>query len=409
MPGAKSKTKSYFSGDAVSYNGRIVAASINMGGRLEIFVLEKGKLNKRAEINSFRAKFGGFENFNSVVLNKENGSLYAYTTDGRYIYKYDLSDFNSPVLAKQTKDNSWDWFKGIGKFDNRIFTIGTKGVKIWDYNFNIIDNYAILNNFPYNIQFSNKGNFIFNIGSRTIDIFDSRLRQIVSSIDFKSNEGAHNRTVYNDSEEGTIYLADDEALKVFDFEGRLLAKFKHISNLGYDVGQSAASKDYLYFSDGYGIVKIDKRTMEPVKWAYTLNLGEKNGWAMGMKIISDELTERIVVFNNSAILVLDDNLKLLGHYKASEEEDLAPQESLFLSFDKKRAASGSNISLRGGGFVPGENLIINFAGQKTELAADKNGRFITVLSVPSVKPGGYDIKATGKITGLSYSIGFEIE
>lgn len=407
VPAAKSRVKSYYSGDAIAYQGKVIVGSVNMGG-LEIFQLSGKELKRVNKLRSFRASFGGFEDFNSVVFNEEGGRLYAYLTDGRYLYKYDISNPSTPSLVNQVKDNSWDWFMGVTKTNGKIVTIGTKGVKIWDAAMQIIDSYNIKNiNYPNNINLSERGDFIFNTESSTVSIFDTKTRQIVSSFNILNNE-THNRKIYNDSVQSLIYVCDDEALKAFTFDGRLTAKFKHISNLGYEVAKSQINSQVLYFSDGYGIVKINKADLKPISWINTLNLGEKNGWAMGLKTIKNGVSENIVIFNNSNIIVLDSNLKLLGSAKATEVDE-SPTEGLSLSADKTRAGVNSYISLHGTGYVPNENLTISFAGQNWEITADNQGRFTKIIQAPNVLPVRTDIKVTGKVSGLSYSLGFQIE
>jgi hypothetical protein len=108
------------------------------------------------------------------------------------------------------------------------------------------------------------------------------------------------------------------------------------------------------------------------------------------------------------ILALNENLDLLDSYEARECEE--PQiQPLYLSLDKNRASANSQVSVNGGGFGPNENIIIELAGEKFNSSTDKYGEFRRIISVPDVSSKMYDIKATGEVSRLTYSINFLIE
>ncbi|MBI4812661.1 hypothetical protein HY798_04505 [Candidatus Falkowbacteria bacterium] len=404
-PAGYGKTKSYYSGDAISYNGEIVISSVNMGGA-EIFKLAGGKITKTAEINSPEARYAGGGDFYEMVFNEEGGRLYAYMVDGRYLYKYDVTSSDSPALTAKTKDNSWDWFLNLDRVGGNIMTIGTRGLKIWNSEMEVINSYNAVNDYYRNIQISPSGNYLFNIDNDVLKIIDADSREEKTNIDLNINE-KHNRKLLIDENEGAISVVDDRELAKYNFSGKLIKSFKHISNLGYDT-DGLAGKDHFYFSDGVGVVKMDKEKLTPVKWIYTSSLGGGNGWAMRLKVVNLAGKEKIIVFNNSSIIALNDNLKMEAFFRATEKDE-GPTEGLRLSVDKSRAPGGSLVSLRGGGFGQNENLEIDFAGEKTEAKADSKGEFTKVIETPRVDAGGYDIKVIGKNSGLSYNLGFYIE
>lgn len=405
-PKAQSQTKSYYSGDAIIYHGSLIVGSVNLG-RLELFKLEGKKLVKAADIKAVAGpELIGGSDFFDLVFNREGEKLYVYTANGRAIYKYDISDLNQPALVNKIIDNSWDHFLGLGKADDKILSFGTKGIKLWNQAGEIIDAYNLTNKHFYSINFNDSSNYLFNIDNDILKIFDKSGRRFIAGSTLAVND-EHNRKSFNDRILSRLYLVDDRALRMFDLNGSLLKSFKHISRQGYDVA-GLVGENHLYFSDGYGVVKFSKEDLEPLSWAYTTNLGGANGWAMGLKVLSQDGQDRLVVFNNDSIIVLDEKLKLISSVPLIEE-DKEPQENLFLALDKNRAAANSLVSLRGGGYAANEDLTITFAGRSYAARTDKNGRFITVISVPNVLPGGADIKVAGKYSGLSYSIGFSIE
>jgi len=128
---------------------------------------------------------------------------------------------------------------------------------------------------------------------------------------------------------------------------------------------------------------------------------------MGLEVVGGAGEEKIINFNNSAILVFDKNLKLLDSFKAYEERE-DPIEKLFLNTNIKIAAPGANVVLSGGGFGLNEDLKINFAGKKYDAKTDDNGRFMKVLEVPAILPNMVDIKVDGQQSTLTYSISFKI-
>jgi len=406
IPPAQSKVKSYYSGDAIIYQGSLIVGSVNMG-QLELFRLEGKNLIKVAQIRSLaNPKLSGSSDFFDLIFSQERNKLYVYSANGWSVYKYNITDLAHPSLVNKLTDNSWDYFLGLGKADDKILTYGTKGIKLWNYDGQVVDSYNLTNKYPYNINFNDNSDYLFNLDNNILKIFDKKSRKFISQTFLIVNED-HNRKSFNDSILSRLYLVDDGSLKMFSLNGSLIKSFKHISNKGYDVA-GAVDKNYLYFSDGKGVVKFSKEDLKPIDWAYTTDLGGKNGWAMGLKALNQDGQDRLVIFNNNSILVLDENLELIS-FSPATEEDKQPQENLFLALDKNRATSNSLISLHGGGYAMNEELIITFANRVYSAKTAGNGRFTTIISVPNVLPTSADIKVVGKYSGLSYSIGFTIE
>ena len=63
--------------------------------------------------------------------------------------------------------------------------------------------------------------------------------------------------MYFDQYENSLYLADDMSVKKIGLDGSLRATFEHLGYPGYDV--SSIGNEYLYFANGLGIVKLNKR------------------------------------------------------------------------------------------------------------------------------------------------------
>lgn len=407
MPGVNSRTKPYYSGDAIVYKNQVIVASTNMGA-LEFFSLNDGKLTRESIVKDINPQNSVVNDFYNLDFSQEDGRLYAYAVDGRYLYKYDVSNVAQPVQIKKIKDNSYDYFLGVKKVGSRLYTIGTKGVKLWNGDFQVIDSFKIYTSHPNNLVFDDEGRFIYNTTEKGLEVFDTKERKNVvkASLDIKEN---HDRKSFYQVNDGRIFLVDDNSLKEFNYGGKLLHEYKHGSSLGYYV-DGRADQNHLYFSSGNKVVKFSKDDLNIIKTIQTQNMGALGGWAVGLRVIGDSLNEKVVVFNTSGILVLDKNLSLLGSFKATEE-NLKPIESLSLNLDKTTAAANSQVSVRGNGFGLNEELLIEFAGNKTTARTDQNGRFTQIVTVPVVSPNNTntDIKVTGKVSKLTYSIGFKVQ
>jgi len=405
QPG-QSRIRAYSHGKAAYYNGQVVIVTTNMS-YAEFFVLENGYLRRTAVIQPQPDRWSRELNFFDADFNVENGRLYAYTAEGRYFSKYDVSNPDNPILVKSVKDNSWDWFTGVEIFGRYVATVSNKWTKIYNYDLMVIDAYEVKSPHPDNVKFSPNGDQIFQIADGQLKIYNRRDRQVTAARDFLLEDYQKN-AIYNDSLNGALYLVDNEGLKKLSLDGRIDKIFYHTSNLGYDAAGTAGSP-YVYFSDGIGVVKMNKNTMEPVAWEYTTTAPLDNGWAAGLEAVMTDQGEIIVLFNSSCLAVYDGNLRLLDYF-ASSEEDLRPAEGLFLKTDKNRSAAGGQIFLRGGGFGIREPLTIKFESSITKIYSDEQGRFNEIITVPVVeKPLATEIKVSGADSRLHYSLGFFIE
>lgn len=405
MNPTESKTKPYYSGDSVSYKGKLYVGTTNTG-KFELFALNGNQLD---EVVTIQATDIGNTEFVDSLFEKANGNLYVYLVNGRYLYKYDISYPEVPTVVLKLKDNSWDWLARVEKVNGNLVTVGSKGVKVWNSDYQVIDSYSMVNNKNLgSIKFSSDGKMILNM-QENLDVYSTASRAKVSEYSIASNDANTSRSISSDSNLGLVYLVDDKSLKAVDFKGNVKKEFRHISTTGYDVIDST-DPNYLYFSDGIGIVKIDKETFKAVDWSFTTNDSPSGSWAMGLTSAYDNTGEKVVIFNGSNILVLDQNLNKVAVYMAIEKETRA-LESLSLVIDKNFAGANSKVAIHGTGYAAGENLKITFNKVLVaNVAADENGRYETMITVPNVKgPLLTDIKVTGESSKKTYSTSFRIE
>lgn len=400
----QSQIQSYYSGDAVSFYNQLYVATTDTGS-LEIFKLADKDLRRLVAVKPPQNIFEQ-NDFGDVKLVVDNGRLLAYAISESTLYKYELQSDSRLNLLASRKNTYWEWYKQVDLLGDNIVTISDQGVKIWNTEImDVIDSLPVTNTTnAYNIS-ANNNNYLLNIENNKLSVFSRETRAVYKDIavNFKSESG--NRRAYQD-EEYNLYIVDDYYAKKFDMSGRLLGSFRHLDYDGYDINASGHT-DYIYFSNGLGVVKLEKQNMTLVDSQNTTGYGGPRGWAMGLQTVYQG-GDKLVLFNNNAIIVMNDKLELLASYTARELEELAPQESLFLRLDHNLASPDSQVILTGGGFLPGETLIFDFGGTKTYGLSDHRGRFSEELTVPTLDPGRYDIKVTGENSGLHYSIDFTI-
>lgn len=398
-----SKPKSYYSGDAINFQDQLYLGTTNTGS-LEIWRLENKELLSLSKIRPLNERFGTYDNFYDLKFVIETDRLFVYAVNGFSIYKYEIAgDKLSLVFNK--KNTYWEWYNRIDKFGDRLVTISERGVKIWNDQPDVVNSYDYFNKeTPYNIRAYND-RYILNVQDNSLQIFNRDNRQLLRSISVNYRNSLGNRQVYQD-ENDDLYIVDDYYAKKFNMNGELLGSFQHLNYDGYDVSASDYN-DYIYFSNGVGVVKLNKNTMKQVDYAWTTSLGGAESWAMGIKTVYLN-GDKLVVFNNSNILILDDNLNKIAQVRADEEDNSYSLENLYLNIDKNAGTPGMTITLNGGGYLPNEKIKILFAGQENLSQVDSRGRFNKTLIVPDVKPGGVDIKVDGVDSKLTYSISFKV-
>ena len=403
----QTKTKSYYSGDAINFNDELYITSAN-SGNIEVLKLDNNNLKLIAKIKNYNAKYNRYDEFVDSKLSVENNQLFVYASSGFSLSKYEIVNDNSFVLISSEQNTSWEWYSRIDKFGDNIVTISDKGINIWNKDLQVINAYSLSNlSNPYNIR-SNGQNLILNVQDNHLTVYDKSVRANLVSIPLNYQDSVGNRQSYID-QDNNLYVIDDYYAKKFNLDGKLLASFAHIDQPGFDVSGSGSS-NFVYFSNGSGVVKLNKDTLKEGAFAWTGALGGVRGWAMGLKVV-DVNGDKVVVFNNSNILVLNSNLKKIASYTATEESAASSLENLSLLTDHNSATPAANIELSGTGYFPNEKLAINFAGTKSNSLADEHGRFTQNLIVPDIANAsstGVDIKVDGENSKLSYSISFTI-
>ena len=409
LKAGQSKTKSYYSGDAIEYNGQLVIGSANTGS-LEIFKFVDGKLINAVKLAAPLDAEVRSHTYNDVVFNQEGGQLYVYASAGSTLYKYDFSDLSNLSLINSVRDTTWDWLGHLDKGEGRIISAGSKATKILNYDLQVVDSFPVVNaSNPYNVRLA--GRFIFNFNGVNLDIFDRDWRQIKNSLPVTANIATGNKQVYFDAPANMLYVLDDARLARMNPDGDVYKTLSHDSRFGYDVVPSAIDNNYIYIANGNSVAKLNKNDFTFAAGFENRDLKISSSWAMGLKLVPTAKGEVLVVFNNSNILVLDKNLKPLATVLATEDE-ARPQslEALSLTVNQGSGQVWDEITVNGSGFQPGEDITLAFAEVNYQAQADDSGRFSAAVLVPASAQGQGTvvIKAQGQKSNLTYSTTFNV-
>jgi hypothetical protein len=177
-PAVQSRTKPYFSGEAINYQNQIYFATTNTGV-LELFKVANNRILK---INSLNSVDLGRPDFFDLAFNQEGSRLYIYLVNGQYLYKYDISDPGNFVLTNKIKDNSGDQFYGLGKATDEIATIGTKGIKIWNHELLVVNSYKNIIKYSEGFKFSKEANYLINTNEGRLTVIDATFRDNILDV-----------------------------------------------------------------------------------------------------------------------------------------------------------------------------------------------------------------------------------
>lgn len=407
----KTDYRAYYSGDAVNYQGNLIIASTDSGS-LEVFKLNGNFLERVQKFKAPNSPLDKTDEFSSVKLNVESGRLFAYATSAYTLYKYDLSDVSKPVLFAKQKNTYYEWYQRVDKFGSYIVTVSDKNIRLWKIDNNtldVVDSFKVENNVASAVRFDASGRYITTINQdNLLRIFDTKTRETIASFPVNYKNSKTQRKTYFDPIAKQIFVFDDYYLKSFDLTGKLLVSYPNSSVNGYAV-EPAGDYSYVYVVNGDSIMKLSKANFRNGLKISARSVGA-NGFAMGLKYVDMIGQDRLVVFNGGTISVLNSSLDKIASIGAiSETLKPEPKEKLALSFDYYKGTPGATVNLSGAGYLPNEEIKINFGGQITKITANSQGRFSKSLIVPESGREIIDAKVDGLSSGLTYSITFNVQ
>ncbi|MEI8361261.1 MAG: hypothetical protein WCG01_03975 [bacterium] len=391
------KNLAYYSNDAVIYRGQLIVASTDMG-QLELFQGTNNDLKIAKTITSFDTTYGNFDSFYSAALKIEEGKLYAFAVDGRYLYKYDVSNLKKPVLVSKIKDNSGNYLVQVKVVNDKLLTIGSKTLQVWNSRLEVVDSYDNFGKDYYNYNFTPQGHYAITINEGKLKIFNTKTRLGVNEIKLPAINGGNRRAMTRGD---YIYLVSDKSINKINLEGKVVKSQVHGAKNGYDVVPAKGGKTG-YYSTGNKIVKFDLVTLKTVKTV------KVNFWAMGLKNVTTATGEYLVVAGADYLVVFDRNLQEVGRIK-SNQTAVRSGDKLSLKTNVTHAVSGKEIKLSGEGFALNEMVEVQFAGVNFTAKTNDSGAFVQKIKVPMHAPGVVDLTVKGKVSKINYSTTFKID
>lgn len=406
----RSNSLSYYNGDAVNYRGNLFVATVNTGAA-EIFKLNGRQLQRIFDFKQYNGAYATNEDFSSIVLNVENGHLFAYTTNAYTLYKYDLSDLQNPILVDKRTNTYYEWYSRVAKFGSHIVTVSNRNITIWNHDMQAINSVklGLVDNLN-NIAFDNTGHFIYYIQDGKINIYDIEARQLIGQtavLNFYKNNDNHQ--LASDMSNNQLVAIDNYFLKKYDGQGNLLTAVRNPGS-GADAALIPDTGTNYYFSTGDTIIRSDQKNLKINKTVNSYALGGADSWAMNLQYVNNNGQDWLVIFDNSNILVLDKNLNKIAQATLTKRNDNqeTATENLWLRLDHMAGATGATINVAGGGYWPNEKLQFNLANTNIFGQADSQGRFKQAIVIPAATIGGHDIKVSGLDSSSTYSISFTV-
>jgi hypothetical protein len=307
----RASSKTYYDGDAIAYRDKIVIGSTNMNG-LEVFVVEGKSVKRIIAMHTFEYTYGGGKDFTDLGLRQEDDRLYLYATNGRSLFKYNISDLRTAKLERTYINTFWDNMIGLKSYDDKLVTIGSNGVSLYNNNLKIIDSFKVYNNHQTNIDFGYFGKRIYSIVGNDLQIYSTTDRRFVATTTIRNLNGLNRKTW---SVGQYLYLVDDKSLLKIDLAGTIVKRQKLNGPLGFDVAGSYGN-NVAYYSNGQTVTKFKLGNLATVKTVNVNGLVKNvTNWAIGLNVVKTSQGERVIVFDNEAIVVLDANLKLIASQK----------------------------------------------------------------------------------------------
>ncbi len=432
FPMVRGEFKSFERGDSIYFNNKIIVATV-ASGDFEIFAFNDNVPERKI----FIGQDDGIlfvEKFKGVVLRVEDENLFAYLVSSRNIYKYNLTDIDRINLTLKKKLDLNINIISIDKNNKFIYSTERGRIRTWDENLNEITAYDF-NNQAINFKIANTENLIFGINEGKVFIYSISSGKILTKTDLKI-KGEKNRAIYLNEKNEEFYIVDDEFLNIINYDGDVVSKFKHASFVGYD---AFLLDNNIVFTDGIGVVILKREDITPSDWLHTETIKSGNGWAMGLNYIEE--VKKFVLFNNSEILLLDNDLSLISSVEMDRELEFDESEVVTVIENEKNEeepkieieavpvvniesevvkedvpevrieglylsgnniSSGSYIDLSGVGLMSNEDVVVSFLDEEFNIVTELDGTFKISIQVPPALPGTYNIKVVGLTSERSY-------
>lgn len=391
IPEGQSKKNVYYQSGEFLIQGDRQILMVPNGREIEFLEIAKNdKLIKLREINALG------DPYNALIRENQTGT-YAIVLEGDFVVQYDISDLSQIKVVKKMGPywKHYDYYYDIAPFrGNRFLTAGEKGITIWN-----ADTLTVMEK-AYEkktraVESYNES--IYAISDEGAIIFNAEREKI---IDPYIRIGEHRHQIFV-NDEGIGYFPGDDALKL-----RTYTSYKNMPHPSPAGNAAAGFNGIVYFANGWDVYKLDK-DLNLIK---NITASRKSGeWSSGLKTVDLDQGKRVIVFNGSDILLLNEDLKILDEYSytPSNAEILS---SKTMKISPRHGGPKQPVMVAGSGFWPGETVNLYVGVRKYELRANDAGDVFKMAEVPEdAKIGKTNILMSGTQSGFSHSAVFEIQ
>ncbi len=369
------------------------------------------KLEQVAEVH-------GMEAVNDLCTDREGDKTYLYVVTGRYLQKYDISDPKNPKVIDQR--DFYDWRHGLYKIgymksiacdDQFIYVTGSRGMRSF-FKDGLVPNDKFMIRTEAFEMATASGKLVI-ITNRGGEIYDVNSRKQEAVYELKNINNTKRQPAIDAN--GNIFFPADNSLVRIDAVSGIQSVYVNPINEGatFSYAASVAPSGNIYYVNGYGITKL---TNDLKKQGFFNTCSDyeygPNSWAIHVASAQTNNGERVIIFDKSSLILVDDNLNFLDHYiyDPLPEYDQGIQTNLELKLSEYAGVGGSELTVWAYGFWPNEEVVISLENSEVTVTTDNLGFGVVKLIVPkNTKPGVKNVKAIGQDSNLQYQVTYIIK
>jgi len=410
-PTAQTKiTKEYQQGQFVEIGGQNFLIASN---KQFIEIIEISKNDELKQISEVH----GIENVNDLGVMEIANKSYLFVLTGRYIIKYDISNPYMPVV--DLKRDLYDWRTGkyaIGYMlsmsfsDSYIFTAGEKGVRRFNPDNLFVDKIYYFDNAR---SVASNNNVLAVLTPDKGLVYNIEGGNLIKEVMLENKDDMYMREPLVDVN-ANVYFPSDNALFRVDGISKELSVYNNPVEPGvnHSYAVNLLNSDEIFYANGFGLTKLNSN-LKKASFFHGSNYNNgKNSWTMGVDTSYIAGEKRVVVFNNSSIILLNSDMSVLDRYRYTPAtiSDITTPTELGLVTQKNLAFEGDVMQISLYGFWPNESVSVGFyeARERVAVKTDNRGFGRIDILVSDLEPGWQIISAIGNESKLSFQKTFEM-
>lgn len=351
------------------------------------------------------------------VAHKENGQSYLFVSTGGHIYKINVSNPYAPFIEIDRYVYEWrrwrakiGWVQHMAVTDDFLFVGSKDGVKAMGTDNLIVEKeYTV---FPaYGVAANDEKMVMVTEGKAMV--FDANTTEKIAEYEVKNSENSSKNPAIDSV--GNIYIPSDNSLIKVNKHGDIISQYFNPVPEGRYSSYSAdvLRGEEIYYVNGYGVTSLNE-DLKKNKFFFSANGYEygPNSWAINVSADRD----KVLVFNKTSIILLNDNLDFLSQYTYSPKYNKQTYGELKMTADKYFGGVGETVRVKVYGFWPNEEVKLEF-GEKTfkteasivNVKVNSLGAGVAEIIVPESERGVITLKAEGLNSDLKYEISFKVQ